>query len=248
MTHPSFTTIVCHVTSPSIIPPAPTVCPLPHPHVTQSVRHTDMSVHCTTCQSVCQSTPNSVALSVHSTASPCIIPVCTSHTQSFHHPINSSMTCQSVTPPVSPEIRPSDCPSLSDRLYTILPHQSGCPTSSDHSSNLYTCLSDSPSLSDCLYDKPPTLSACLSLPDYLYDEPLSPSACPSLSDCLTTTMTCPPVRPSTHTIHCTQDSSQSLSVMNGEQSCKVKKFRRAFTNYDLLLHALDVSSIYLSDS
>ena len=49
-------------------------------------------------------------------------------------------------------------------------------------------------------------------------------------------------------IHHTQDSSQSLAVMNGEQSCKAKKFRRAFTNYDLLLCALDVSSIYLSDS
>ena len=36
--------------------------------------------------------------------------------------------------------------------------------------------------------------------------------------------------------------------MNGEQSRKAKKFRRAFTNYDLLLHALDVSSMYLSDS
>ena len=36
--------------------------------------------------------------------------------------------------------------------------------------------------------------------------------------------------------------------MNGEQSCKAKKFRRAFTNYDLPLHALDVSSIYLGDS
>ena len=36
--------------------------------------------------------------------------------------------------------------------------------------------------------------------------------------------------------------------MNGEQSRKVKKFCRAFTNYNLLLHALDVSSIYPSDS
>ena len=41
-----------------------------------------------------------------------------------------------------------------------------------------------------------------------------------------------------------QDSSQSL----GEQSCKAKKFHRAFTNYDLLLCALDVSCIYLSVS
>ena len=50
-----------------------------------------------------------------------------------------------------------------------------------------------------------------------------------------------------HTIHCTQDSSQSLAVVNGEQSCKAKKFHRAFTNSDLLLRALDASSIYLHD-
>ena len=47
---------------------------------------------------------------------------------------------------------------------------------------------------------------------------------------------------------CTQDSSQSLAVMNREQSLKVKKFHRAFTNYNLLLCALDVSNIYPSDS
>ena len=50
-----------------------------------------------------------------------------------------------------------------------------------------------------------------------------------------------------HTIHRTQDSSQSLAVVNGEQSRKDKKFHRAFTNYDLLLRALDASSIYLRD-
>ena len=50
-----------------------------------------------------------------------------------------------------------------------------------------------------------------------------------------------------HTIHCTQDSTQSLAVMNGEQSHKVKQFHRAFTNYDLPLCALDASSIYLRD-
>ena len=81
-------------------------------------------------------------------------------------------------------------------------------------------------------------------------------------------MTCPPIRPSfptvhhthdssqslavvngeqSHTIHCTQDSRQSLEVMNGEQSRKAKKFHRAFPNYDLLLCALDASSIYLRD-
>ena len=46
----------------------------------------------------------------------------------------------------------------------------------------------------------------------------------------------------------TQDSNQSLAVVNGEQSHKAKKFCRASTNYDLLLHALEVSSIYHSDS
>ena len=50
-----------------------------------------------------------------------------------------------------------------------------------------------------------------------------------------------------HTIHRTQDSSQSLAVVNGEQSRKAKIFHRAFTNYDLLLCALDASSIYLCD-
>ena len=47
------------------------------------------------------------------------------------------------------------------------------------------------------------------------------------------------------TIHCTHDLSQSLAVVNGEQSRKAKKFHRAFTIYDLLLCALDASSIYL---
>ena len=50
-----------------------------------------------------------------------------------------------------------------------------------------------------------------------------------------------------HTIHRTQDSSQSLAVMNGEQLHKAKKFHRAFINYGLLLRALDASSIFLCD-
>ena len=97
MTRLSFTTSVCHVTSLSIIPPETTVCPLPRPHVTQSVHHTDMFVCHTTHQSVCQSTHKSVALSVCTMVSPSIIPVCPSYTQSIHHPINSSMTRQSIT-------------------------------------------------------------------------------------------------------------------------------------------------------
>ena len=183
------------------------------------------------------------------------------------------MTRPSATPPVSLAQRQSDHLSLSDRLYTILTRPSDCPTPSDPKSTyrLYdtpTCLSDNPQLSHCLYDNPTRPSDHLPRSHRLYDTPIGPSACPSPADCLATTTTGPPVRPSfptihhTHdssqslavvngehsnTIHHTQDSSQSLAVVNGEQSCKAKKFHRAFTNYDLLLRALDASSIYLHD-
>ena len=84
--------------------------------------------------------------------------------------------------------------------------------------------------------------------DCLYNDPSSPSACLSPPDSLTTTTTHPTIHPSSLMIHYTQDSSQSLAVTNGKQSHKPKKFCRTFTNYNLLLCALDVSSIYLSDS
>ena len=204
---------VCHTTSPSMIP------------------------------SVCQSTHPSVTLSVCDMVSPSVIPVHLSYYQSVHHPVNSSLTHQSVTPPASPMIHssydqsiqqpinlsltrlsvtptaspvihPSDCPSLSSHLYTILPCLSDCPPSSDHSSTIFTSPSDCPSLSDSPTATTAHLTACLS----------------------------------SNTIQCTQDSSQSLAVVNGEQFRKAKKFHRAFTNYDLLPRALDVSSIYPSDS
>ena len=42
------------------------------------------------------------------------------------------------------------------------------------------------------------------------------------------------------------DSSQSIAVVNGEQSCKADKFHRAFVSnhYDLLLGDLDIASSY----
>ena len=221
-TRPSFNTTVCHATSPSIIPTAPTVC---------------------------LSTRKAVTLSVHPTDSPSIIPTRPSYEQSVHPPVSLCMTCQSATPPVSPAQHQSDHPSPSDHLYTILPRPSGCPTSSDHPSTTYTSPSD---------HLPPS--------HRLYNTPISPSACPSPPDCLATTTTHPTVRlyfptihrtqdssqslavvngEQSHMIHHTQDSSQSLAVMNGEQSRKAKKFHRAFTNYDQLLCALDASSIYL---
>ena len=229
-------------------PASPSVCQSTHPYVALSVHHTDMSVCCTTHQLVCQSTHKSVTLSIHTTASLSVIPIYPSYGQSIHHPVNSSMTCQSVTPPISPAICPSDSPSPSNHLYTILPHPSGCPPSSDHSSTIYTSPSDHPSLPDHLYAQPLSPSDLLSTHDHLYDDPPSPSACPSQSDCLTSTMTHLTICLSSHMIHHTQDSSQSLAAVNGEQSHEAKKSRRAFTNHDLLLHALDVSSIYLSDS
>ena len=137
---------------------------------------------------------------------------------------------------------------MSNHLYAILPHPSGCPSLSDHSSTIYTSPSDHPSLPDHLYDKPLSPSDCPSLPNHLYDEPTSPSACPSPSDCLIATMTHLTICLSFTMIQHTQDSSQSLAVMNGEQSHKAKKFCRVFTNYDLLLRALGVSSIYPSES
>ena len=194
------------------------------------------------------------------------------------------MTRLSATPPVSLAQRQSDRPSPSDCLYTILPHLPGCPTShrlhdtptslSDHpppSHRLHdtpTSPSDHPPPSQRLYDTPTRPSDHPPPSHRLYDTPISPAACPSPADCLTATTTRPPVRPSfptiyhthdssqslavvngeqSHTIHRTQDSIQSLAVVNGEQSCKSTKFHRVFTNYDLLLRALDASSVYLRE-
>ena len=169
---------------------------------------------------VCLSPHKSVTLSVRPTASPSVIRARPSYESSVNPPITLSMTRQSASPPVS----------------------------------LVKCQSDRPSLSDCLHIILPHLSHHLPPSHRLYDAPISPSACPPPANCLTATTTRPPVRPSSPTIQHTQDSSQSLAVMtgeqshtNGEQSHKAKKFHRAFTNYDLLLHALDASSIYLCD-
>ena len=200
-TCPSTDTSICHTTSPSMIP------------------------------SVCQSTCPSVTLSVCDTACPFVIPVHLLYDQSICHPINSSLTCQSITPPISPMISSSDHPSPSDHLYTISPCLSDCPSSSDHSSAFFTSPSDHLSLFDHLYDKSPSLSACLSPSGSLTNTTTHPTACLS-----------------SNMIQHMQDSNQSLAVMNGEQSHKAKKFCRAFTNYVLLLCALDVSSIYPSDS
>ena len=120
--------------------------------------------------------------SSHQPPSLCITPyicrtVCPSHSQSVRHPHPSVIrtvrppSCHSILdssvcpppppPPVSPAKCPSDCPSLSDCLYTILTHPSGCPTSSDYTSTIYTHLSDHPPLSHHLYNTPTSPSVCL---------------------------------------------------------------------------------------
>ena len=197
----------------------------------------------------------SVALSIHPTDSPSVIPARPSYEPSVHPPVTLSMTRQSATPPpppVNPAKRLSDRLSLSDRLYTILPCPSDCPTPSDPTSTYRpydtpTSPSDHPQLSHHLYDNPTRPSDHPPPSHHLYETPISPSACPSPADCLTATTTRPPIHPSFPTIHHTHDLCQSLAVINGEQSHKSKKFPRAFTNYDLLLCALDASSIYLHD-
>ena len=220
----SFNTSVCRATRPSVIPTASTVCLSPR---------------------------KSVALSLHPTDSPSVIPARPSYEPSVHPPVPLSMTRPSATAPVSLAQRQSDRPSPSDRLYTILPCLSGCPMShhlhdtptspsdhpppshrlydtptspSDHpppSQRLYdtpTSPSDHPPLSHRLYDNPTRPSDHPPPSHRLYNTPISPSACPSPAACLTATTTRPPVHPSFPTIHHTHDSSQSLAVVNGEQS------------------------------
>ena len=182
--------------------------------------------------SVChQSASPSVIPSVHVATSPSVNPsVCHMTSPSVILSILHS-THLSVTPPIHPPISPSDHLSNSDHLYTLLPCLSDCPPSSAHSSAIVTSLLDHPSP-----------------PDHLYNNSQSPSACLSPVGSLTETMTHMTAYPSSNMIQCMQDSSQSLAVMNGKQSRKAKQFCRAFTNYDLFLHVLDVSHIYPSVS
>ena len=163
--------------------------------------------------------------------------------------------------------RLSGCPT-SPRLHDTPNRPSDHPPPSHHLYDTPTSPSDHPPPSHRLYDNPTRPSDHPPPSHRLYATPISPSACPSPADCLTPTTTRPPIRPSfptihhthdsnhslavvngeqSHTIHRTQDSGQSLAVVNGEQSHKAKKFHRAFTNYYLLLRALDASNIYLRD-
>ena len=182
--------------------------------------------------SVChQVTSPSVNPSVHHATNLSIIPSIHNMTSPSINISVIHVTCPSLSPPVHSMFSPSDYPSKCNHLCTILPSLADCPETSDCLPTIFTCPSDN-----------------LSLPNHQYDNYPSPSACLSPSDHLSATMIHLCACLSSHTTQCMHDSSQCLAVVNGEQSHKAKKFHLAFTNYDLLLHALDVSSISTSVS
>ena len=220
----SFSMSVCHATSPSVIPTAPTVCLSPR---------------------------KSVTLSVHPTDSPSVIPAHPSYEPSIHPPVTLSMTRQFTTPPVSLAQRQSDHPQPSYRLYDTPTSPSDHPQLSHRLYDTPTRPSDHPPPSHRLYETPISPSACPSPGDCLTATttclPVRPSF-PTIHHTHDSRQSLAVMNGAqSHTIHRTQDSSQSLAVVNGEQSRKAKKFHRAFTNYDLYLRALDASSIYLHD-
>ena len=259
---------VRHPDSPHSLSLTPQVSRTVRPSHRQSVRHPHPSVIRTICPPSCHSVHDS------SVCHPPPPPISLAQHQSDHPSLSERL--YTIRPAKRPSDRPSpsdrlytilpypsDCPTPSDPISTTPTSPSDHPQPSYHLYDTPTSLSDHPQLSHHLYDTPTRPSDQLPPSHRLYDTPISPSA-----DCLTATTYRPPIRPSfptihhthdssqslavmngepSHTIHRTQDSSQSLAVVNGEQSRKAKKFPRAFTNYDLLLRALDASSIYLRD-
>ena len=215
-------------------PDSPTVCPLPRPHITQYTilpRPSD----CPT-----QSDPTSTT------------PTCPSdHPQPSYHLYDT---------PTSP----SDHPQPSHRLYDNPTCPSDHPQPSCHLYDTPTCPSDHPQPSHRLYDTPISPSACPSPADCLTTTTTRPPirrTFPTIHHTHDSRQSLAVVNGERScTIHHThdssqslavvngeQDSTQSLAVVNGEQSCKAKKFHRAFTNYNLLLRALDASSNCLRD-
>ena len=260
MTSLSFNTSVCRATSPSVIPTAPTVCLSPRKSVA-------LSVHPTDSPSVIPARPSHEP-SVHP-------PVTPSMTRPSDTPPVSHAPRQSDRPSPSDRLytilpRLSGCPT-SPRLHDTPTCPSDHPPPShrlyDTPTSLYdnpTRLSDHPPPSHRLYDTPISPSACPSPADCLTATTTRPPVRPSFPtihhthDSHHSLAIVNGEQDSNHslavvngeqspTIHRTQDSSQSLAVVNGEQSHKAKIFHRAFANYDLLLRALDASSIYLRD-
>ena len=255
----SFNTSVCRATRPSVIPTAPTVCLSPRKSVA-------LSVHPTDSPSVIPSRPSHEP-SVHP-------PVTPSMTRLYDNPTRPSAppTPSHRLYTILPRL--SGCPT-SHRLHDTPTSPSDHPPPSQRLYDTPTRPSDHPPPSHRLYDTPISSSACPSPADCLTATTTRPPVRPSFPtihhthDSNHTLAVVNGEQDSNHslavvngeqdsnhslavvngeqspTIHRTQDSSQSLAVVNGEQSRKAKIFHRAFTNYDLLLRALDASSIYL---
>ena len=266
----SFYTSVCRATSPSVIPTALTVCLSPRKSVALSVHPPDSpSVIPARTSSEPSVHPPVTPSMTRPSATP---PV--SHAQRPSDRLSPSDRLYTILPrlsgcPTSHRLHdtptsPSDHPPPSHRLYDTPTSPSDHPPPPQRLYDNPTRPSDHPQPSHCLYDTPISTSACPSPADCLTATTTRPPIRPSFPtihhthDSLHSLAVVNGEQDShhslatvngeqSHTIHRTQDSSQSLAVVNGEQSRKSKIFHRAFTNYDLLLRALDASSIYLRD-
>ena len=248
---------VCRATSPSVIPTAPTVCLSPRKSVA-------LSVHPPDSPSVIPARP-SPEPSVHPPVTPSMTrPSATPPSDRLYTILPRLSGC-----PTSPRLhdtptRPSDHPPPSHHLYDTPTSPSDHPPPSQRLYDNLTRPSDHPPPSHRLYGTPISPSACPSPANCLTATTTRPPVRPSFPTIHHTHDSNHSLAvvngeqdsnhslavvngEQSHTIHRTQDSSQSLAVVNGEQSRKAKIFHRAFTNYDLLLRALDASSIYLRD-
>ena len=246
--------------SPSVIPARPSHEPSVHPPVTPSMTR--------------PSTPPPISLAQRQSDHPSpsdrlytILPRLSGCPTSPR--LHDTPTHPSDHPPPSQRLhntptRLSDHPPPSQRLYDTPTSPSDHPPPSQRLYDNPTCPSDHPPPSHCLYDTPISTSACPSPADCLTATTTHPPVRPSFPTIHHTHDSNHSLAvvngeqdsnhslavvngEQSHTIHRTQDSSQSLAVVNGEQSRKAKIFHKACTNYDLLLCALDASSIYLRD-
>ena len=224
----------------------PHLAPSPHPIVCTSIAR---PICPSPCQSVmCPVRPSSrqpppPSLSITPSVSCLVHP---SHRQSVRHPrlsvirtihppthhsVHDSSVCHPTSQSCATSVRPSVTIRLSAHHPTTSVRPSATVTPSVRCTNQSVSMSVTSHLFDLHYDSSVRTSVIPHDSPYPRFNPL-----PSLMN----------GAPS-HTIHHTQDSSQSLAVVNGEQSHKSKKFHRAFTHYDILLCALDACSIYLRD-
>ena len=249
----SFNTSVCRATRPSVIPTAPTVCLSPRKSVA-------LSVHPPDSPSVIPTRPSSEP-SVHPPVTPSMTrPSATPPISHAQRPLDRTSPSDRLST-ILPRL--SGCPT-SPRLHDTPTSPSDHPPPSQRLYDNPTRPSDHPPPSHRLYDTPISPSACPSPADCLTATTTRPpvrTSFPTIHHTHDSNHSLAVVNgeqdsnhslavvngEQSHTIHCTQDSSQSLAVVNGEQSRKAKIFHRAFTIYDLLLRALDASSIYLRD-